>query len=1197
LVLAIESNEDRIEPIGQSGLADEVVTGICLTPSGRSFINNCIRQGAGLRHFDIVAESAVQPSLEIFSGFKHVYCMPLYFKAQPVGVMIFLNDEPEPNWRLHVSLGPLLADLLGAIIYGLGNEKEKAARYDKARILQETSLAISSTLDLPSVLQVVATRLTDYAGATYCTIILNSDAENVMEVATFHTRRQGGAHPPEARRINLVEFPRLAEAMSANRIMILGAQEMGELTPSEKRFLKIDAIKQLLIVPVSHSAKSIGVVVLGEERAKSRSSVGSDRLNFVQAVISQAASAIENARLYGYINQRVDQLTALYSVSAAIHSEINVNTMLEKVLATTGEFLHYTSAAIFPVDENHKIQNPMAASGVDQEQSTDGMLTVFSATAAQVVASTGGSLIVEDMRVESDFHPTFHKTLSELSVPIKIAERVIGVFSVGSNRAWVYSAADESFLKALAGQIAVALERARLFEQERERSLKLRTIFEFSKKLSKSLNVSEVLKIAATSIREAFAYQLVAVFMADEKAGRFIIGHQSSATDKKLPDDFFVPLDEGLLGRALRSRKTVYSPNVTSEPDYVVAVGDVRSEICIPIMVADRVMGVLDVESMELDTFSQEDIDTLEAMADIMSVAIDNSFLFEETIEKAERLSLIDNINRAISATLDLDSFFRVVARAVADNAGYRWTALAVPEDGAFVFKAGYSPKSAGIISTENMLFMLQSHLETVIRTARPEFVTFSQMANSGAREKLHSIIDAGIRSLAIFPIGDSTRAEAVMIVGSACSDGFREQEVTLLKDLAVHLRIAWQNAQLYMELRTAYEQLQEAQDRVIQTEKLRALGEMSSGVVHDFNNVLAAILGRLQIVLRKLSDFGDWSGTQFIRRNLELMEKAANDGSHILSRINEFTKKKPSEKFVDLHVDQIIADTIELTRPRWHDQARLAGKSIEVDFHHFGHQVTAGSPPELREVFTNLIINAVDAIEGVGKITITSSGRPGETIIITVEDTGRGMTAETRNKIFEPFFTTKGAGGTGLGLSVTYGIISRHKGSIDVETELGRGTKFIITLPVREAGQEETRHVKIDASNVTCGRILIVDDEDQFRDIISEILTSAGHTVHSAANGRQALEMMTQKEYDVVITDLGMAGLSGWELADAIHRDHPSARIIIATGWGANLDRESLTAHHIHGLINKPFKIEELIGAVDEALGGVKKGAPVGWK
>ncbi len=340
-----------------------------------------------------------------------------------------------------------------------------------------------------------------------------------------------------------------------------------------------------------------------------------------------------------------------------------------------------------------------------------------------------------------------------------------------------------------------------------------------------------------------------------------------------------------------------------------------------------------------------------------------------------------------------------------------------------------------------------------------------------------------------------------------------------------------------------------------------------------------------LQIITIKIKKYDDWPGRQFLEKNLELIEKAANDGSHILSRISEFTKKKPSGKFVEIHLDQIIADTIELTRPRWHDQALAKGKSIDLVFNHEGDLVTTGSPSELREVFINLINNAVDAINSDARIVIDARYNADNMIRITVEDTGLGMSADTRKRIFEPFFTTKGDAGTGLGLSVTYGIIGRHKGTIEVESELGKGTKFIIILPARQEIKNHINTIMNGSSNEKNRSILIVDDEEGFRDVLVEILISGGHQADAVSNPVAALEMINSKKYDLVITDLGMTGLSGWELADAIYRDNPEMRIIMATGWGANLDIENLRVHHVNAVIGKPFKIEEILKAVDKVF------------
>ena len=1184
-IFALGDNDDSVSAYGRYNISEEQIHIICQTPSGQSVLKSVLKQDSSIQLVKTVDKPKDDLWKLVFENYKYVLTMPLKFRSDINGILFLLSNKSNPLEQMSNRHAEVMSELLAGMVHGIQMEREKESRLNTTRLLQETSLAVSSTLDLPSVLKVVAGQLSEYVGATYCLILLSTANKNNMEVASFFSRRREKPNISDMRHISLVEFPKLAELIAGQKASILGLQEMSEFTQQERHFFGVENIRRLTVLPISHSANPIGVIVLGEERSKDRSPVSQDRLNFIQAMAAQAASAIENARLYSYINHKLSELTTLYNVSAIIHADIEIGSMLDKVLAACQDYLRFSAAAIFScTDKSDKLQTLV----VKRQKNTSGSIDEINSSTdsvAGMVAKEGNSILIDDMRVESDIRPTFGDTLSELAVPIKIGNETIGAFCIASTRKHAFTQIEESFLQALASQFAVAMERARLFEHERNQQLKLGTIFEVSKKLSQSINLHEVMEIGTRSIREAFDYQLVAIFLIDQANHRFYVGAQSAQTEKQLPREFTVSLGQGLLGRAAETRKYCYCSDVEKDPDYVTAIDDVRSEICIPIIVADRLLGILDVESMRTDDFDAEDISTLEALSDIMAVALDNSYLFEETTEKAERLALIDNINKAISSTLDLDSFFKVVAKAVADNAGYRWTSLVVLENDSFIFKAGYTSKSAGVILPEPLLQMLDSRLRLVIENAQPEFVSFSQLASLGGKEKLQQIVDARIRNLALFPIGDRTRADAVMIVGSSQSEGFTPQELALLRDLAVHLRIAWQNAKLFRQLKTAYEQLQEAQDRIVQTEKLRALGEMSSGVVHDFNNILAAILGRTQILQRKLAVSNDNPEQEILDKNLSIIEKAASDGSHILSRISEFTKKKPTEKFVKVQIDQIISDAIELTRPRWHYQARSNGKHIVIEYNRSELPAIMGSPSELREVFTNLIINATDATAGDGKISIIANLDSGGFVKITVSDNGHGMSEETRKRIFEPFFTTKGERGTGLGLSVTYGIINRHKGTIKVESELGRGTTFVITLPLAESDEVSAKPKAIEKPIPRRARILVVDDEQGFREILTEILVSGGHKADAAPDEVGALQMLDHNDYDIVITDLGMPNMSGWELADAIYASHPDIKVIMDTGWGAHLEPGKLSFHHVNSLISKPFKINEILAVVEKVI------------
>jgi CheY-like chemotaxis protein len=233
--------------------------------------------------------------------------------------------------------------------------------------------------------------------------------------------------------------------------------------------------------------------------------------------------------------------------------------------------------------------------------------------------------------------------------------------------------------------------------------------------------------------------------------------------------------------------------------------------------------------------------------------------------------------------------------------------------------------------------------------------------------------------------------------------------------------------------------------------------------------------------------------------------------------------------------------------------------------------------------VITNLIFNALDAMPKGGKITI-KSGMDGDNVFFSVKDTGEGMNEDVQNRIFDPFFTTKGAGNSGLGMSVSYGIISRHEGEILLESKVGQGTVFTIKLPLRgeedvDVPQETVVEVKETAN------VLIIDDERGILDALSDMLTAMGHRVSTADNGLEGLEKFMKTGHDVVFTDLGMPGISGWEVAKSIKEARPNTPVVMLTGWQLGLSEDKMKAQNVDLVITKPFEINKLHKVMAEAL------------
>ncbi len=359
-----------------------------------------------------------------------------------------------------------------------------------------------------------------------------------------------------------------------------------------------------------------------------------------------------------------------------------------------------------------------------------------------------------------------------------------------------------------------------------------------------------------------------------------------------------------------------------------------------------------------------------------------------------------------------------------------------------------------------------------------------------------------------------------------------------------------------------------EERERAARADKLRALGQLASGVAHDFNNSLAAILGRAQLLRRQTQD-------EALVRNLEIIQTAAEDAAATVRRIQTFARKSPAKEFERLEVSSLLNDAIEITRTRWQNEARLRGLEYEVNLNAERGYYTLGSASELREVFVNLIVNAVDAMPNGGKLQI-SCELYNARLRLRFADNGTGMPEDVRQKIFDPFFTTKGAHGTGLGLSVSYSIIERHEGTISVASNLGEGTMFTIELPATEVAVDT---LVASADNVELPKlsILVVDDEPAVRETLAEMLELMGHRVVLADSGQSALQLLGANECELVFTDLAMPDMDGWETSREIRKRWPEMSVVLVTGYGSGTLPPAGEDNLVNGIIGKPFDFSQI--------------------
>jgi signal transduction histidine kinase/ActR/RegA family two-component response regulator len=433
-----------------------------------------------------------------------------------------------------------------------------------------------------------------------------------------------------------------------------------------------------------------------------------------------------------------------------------------------------------------------------------------------------------------------------------------------------------------------------------------------------------------------------------------------------------------------------------------------------------------------------------------------------------------------------------------------------------------------------------------------------------------------------------------ILLAARKKPQAFSSGECEFLRMLSEHVALAAHQARLHTQLQGAYDELRQTQQAVMQQERLRALGQMASGIAHDINNALCPIVVYTDMLLQK-----GWSRDDDTSKYLSNIKTAGEDISHIVSRMREFYRRRDGkDALTAINLNRIAQQVVELTRPRWRDIPQARGITVETKLE-LDDKVpeVPGIESEVREAITNLILNAVDAMPNGGDLILrtrsrTGAGKKPSFAMLEIHDNGTGMSEEVRRRCLEPFFSTKGKRGTGLGLAMVYGIMERHDGRIEIDSSYGKGTTMRLVFPVRDLPNASPQKAERPPKPLPAMRILCVDDEPLLREMMKQILESGGHTVELADGGESGLATFRaarekKEPFDVVITDLGMPYLDGRQLSRALKNECPDTPIIMLTGWGTIMKEDGDMPAQVDGVLSKPPKIAELYAMLGKVIRG----------
>ncbi len=362
-------------------------------------------------------------------------------------------------------------------------------------------------------------------------------------------------------------------------------------------------------------------------------------------------------------------------------------------------------------------------------------------------------------------------------------------------------------------------------------------------------------------------------------------------------------------------------------------------------------------------------------------------------------------------------------------------------------------------------------------------------------------------------------------------------------------------------------------EDALLQSEKLKSIGTITAGISHEFNNILAIISGNVQLMKQGFKD------NEKLVNTLNVIMSATNDGAEISKKMSDFAKTEvDTTEYVINDVSDLIKQSIEFTMPRWKNIAQANGINYHIGMEDIREksEVRCNSA-EIREVFINIIHNALEAMPEGGRISF-STWNKGGVAFVSVTDTGNGMTEDVKKKVFDPFFTTRRPEGTGLGMSIVYSILSRHNGKIEVRSEIGKGSTFTIQLPIvpRADGIREISETEqVSKSNGL--HILVVDDEELICDVLEKFLSNEGHMVRTVDNGAEAIILAGVSSYDLVLCDMVMPEVFGYDVIKALNKLEKRPKIGIITGWGEKLKHMEDENIKVDFILKKPFEFSEV--------------------